>query len=663
VVQLLVTGPLELRVNGALVPIPSKRARALLGWLAVTGRAATRAELAALLWGEGRLQNLRQELYRLRQLPASEAWLLVDDDRVKVVGVEVSAPPERGPFFDGLDDAGGPELLEWVHAQRAGGPVGDLERQLLRVLSLDPSLDPDVVAAVLGVGRAPLAELWQHLVDAGDLPGGQIRPALAAAVRRELSEAATRLLHREIARCAPERAGPHLEAAGDLDAAAEATLRQARADDDGPGFARAAALSAVHRADALWASVDHHRRHGDADAARAAADALRAHAVASQDPSALVISGYVSAAEALRDGRLDDAARAARELAHDAADDDQRSLAAAAEAAVWARRGDLDGAARALDRALPWRRSPRVELITRNAAGAIAGYRGALDDAEAHHREALRLARQARDRGAIVALLSALAANDERREDFTAAAERVDEALRLVDERSPLAAHLRHTAAVVALRRGRLGAVRQWTNRLLDDARRDDLPLHAARALHLRAALESELGRPEEAVRWGEKAAAAAVADPATLTLTRFNLARDQRAPDAALAAALDAVDALGQPTALRDALAERGLGADDPAVIRACLARLDVPDPGPLLRMRSTLLRAKLGDPPPPHEGPLPELLGAWRLAAVDRAAYGPREAVDQALAAWIDRAADGLLPAQAEAFRARVEVALRQS
>jgi DNA-binding SARP family transcriptional activator len=67
-VQLL--GRPGLRWAGAPVEGLRRKGLALVCYLAHLGRPAPRTALATLLWGEGRLSNLRQELAALRKAPA-----------------------------------------------------------------------------------------------------------------------------------------------------------------------------------------------------------------------------------------------------------------------------------------------------------------------------------------------------------------------------------------------------------------------------------------------------------------------------------------------------------------------------------------------------------------------------------------------------------------
>lgn len=129
--------PLEARLWGsprfshrgvAVVP-PSHKAVALLAYLVVAGKPVGRDELALMLWGSGRLANVRQALYTLRSLPGAEEWL---DDGAQRVGVAATSDvralaqaPEvelagladgldGAEFLAGLDERLPSEYLDWL---------------------------------------------------------------------------------------------------------------------------------------------------------------------------------------------------------------------------------------------------------------------------------------------------------------------------------------------------------------------------------------------------------------------------------------------------------------------------------------------------------------------------------------------------------------------
>lgn len=70
--------------QGKLLELPTRKAKALLCYLAVKQSAVPREELTELLWAKGKRKNLRQELYRLKKLPGAENWLRLENDSVLV---------------------------------------------------------------------------------------------------------------------------------------------------------------------------------------------------------------------------------------------------------------------------------------------------------------------------------------------------------------------------------------------------------------------------------------------------------------------------------------------------------------------------------------------------------------------------------------------------
>src|SRR5690606_18902322 len=75
---------MRLSFAGEPVLPASRKGLALLAYLCLAPTGARRDELAELLWGPGRLANLRQELYALRKLPGAETWLEEDGGTLMV---------------------------------------------------------------------------------------------------------------------------------------------------------------------------------------------------------------------------------------------------------------------------------------------------------------------------------------------------------------------------------------------------------------------------------------------------------------------------------------------------------------------------------------------------------------------------------------------------
>lgn len=113
----------------------SRKGTGLLAYLCLRPEGATREDLAELLWGSGRLGNLRQELYALRRLPGAETWLQDQGDMVAVrADTDVarldeagSAPLDAdvaldsvssGPLLPGLERIAAPAYLDWLDLER-----------------------------------------------------------------------------------------------------------------------------------------------------------------------------------------------------------------------------------------------------------------------------------------------------------------------------------------------------------------------------------------------------------------------------------------------------------------------------------------------------------------------------------------------------------------
>ncbi len=157
---------------GAVVEPTSSKALALLAYLVAEDRLVARDELAVLLWGPGRLANVRQALYQLRALPGAGEWLIDGDQRISVRAVSelsrlVGAPEDAAPelvdsldgeeFLAGIEDGLPGPYLDWLARERVqtakvvGAALssraaeleeeGDLARSLVVVARLQ-ALDP-----------------------------------------------------------------------------------------------------------------------------------------------------------------------------------------------------------------------------------------------------------------------------------------------------------------------------------------------------------------------------------------------------------------------------------------------------------------------------------------------------------------------------------------
>jgi class 3 adenylate cyclase/tetratricopeptide (TPR) repeat protein len=203
-VRVRVLGELALEVDSNDVELPaSRRARALLGLLAVERRAHPRSQLAARFWpdvlDESARTSLRSALSALRKAFGAEAdrCLVADRDTVALAGPDVVATDladfeallaagkvdealalSRGPLLDGLDD-------DWVHELR--DEHRERAASALAGLAAGAETDGDLAVATALTRRMvaldPLAEepqreLIRRLAAAGD------RPAALTAYRR-----------------------------------------------------------------------------------------------------------------------------------------------------------------------------------------------------------------------------------------------------------------------------------------------------------------------------------------------------------------------------------------------------------------------------------------------------------------------------------------------
>jgi DNA-binding SARP family transcriptional activator/tetratricopeptide (TPR) repeat protein len=144
--ELRLLGPPMVFVDGQEIVLPTRKALALVAYLACEG-AQTRAHLAELLWGDldddGARKNLRKELFRLRDT-ALRSYLETEGDRVALTAFDSDAQrfgtlsdvdPERalghygGALLTGLVVPGADGFQEWLEAKRER-----FENQYRRVL-------------------------------------------------------------------------------------------------------------------------------------------------------------------------------------------------------------------------------------------------------------------------------------------------------------------------------------------------------------------------------------------------------------------------------------------------------------------------------------------------------------------------------------------------
>ncbi len=114
-------GPVAFVWAGEEVRPSSRKALAMLCYLATHSQGVSRDELAELLWSPEKLGSVRQALYELRKQPGSDVWLLDDDGTVSVL-----VDSDRAAFetaIDERDDATALELAEQTYL--AGIARGD----------------------------------------------------------------------------------------------------------------------------------------------------------------------------------------------------------------------------------------------------------------------------------------------------------------------------------------------------------------------------------------------------------------------------------------------------------------------------------------------------------------------------------------------------------
>jgi DNA-binding SARP family transcriptional activator/predicted ATPase len=202
--QIRLLGELELVRDGRAMALPaSKKTRALLGYLAVEGRAALRERLCELLWegpDDPRAQ-LRWSLSKLRPLLGDRSVeLSADRERIELrapdanvdlravrraVGREISSAPVellrqaaahfRGELLDGLDLPGCYRYQAWLEGERES--ARSLRVEVLQALSERLDAEPE---EALKHARA-----WLAADPLGEAAHAQVVRCLAALGRRQ----------------------------------------------------------------------------------------------------------------------------------------------------------------------------------------------------------------------------------------------------------------------------------------------------------------------------------------------------------------------------------------------------------------------------------------------------------------------------------------------
>ncbi len=123
--------------QGEAIKPPTRKAMALLCYLASEQRVVQREELTELLWKPTESRNLRRELYRLKQLPGAESWLELDDGGVFVhvttdlafieaveqqdfqKAIKLYQGKADEQLLAGLEPKSAPVFMDWLETKRA----------------------------------------------------------------------------------------------------------------------------------------------------------------------------------------------------------------------------------------------------------------------------------------------------------------------------------------------------------------------------------------------------------------------------------------------------------------------------------------------------------------------------------------------------------------
>jgi DNA-binding SARP family transcriptional activator len=206
---LTLIGPPSASWRGVGVAFPTRKALAIVAYVAVAEVPAERDELAELLWpGAGR-RNLRGELYRLRRLPGAEAWLDVREDGVALRARSdlaafrtalreerfedaVDALPDGEELLRGFAVPGAAAFDEWLEVERTdlAARMRDALRGRAAELERDGRLRDALGVARRLVDLDPLDESAHRTVMRLEYARGHVAGALAQfeALRRRLVE-------------------------------------------------------------------------------------------------------------------------------------------------------------------------------------------------------------------------------------------------------------------------------------------------------------------------------------------------------------------------------------------------------------------------------------------------------------------------------------------
>ncbi len=531
--KVAITGPFGARWDGESLELRSLKGRALVAWLAIRGRPATREQAAELLWGPNGRRNLRQALYELRQLPGAEHWLSEDHGHL-AVDAELETP--EGGFLADLGSGRLPVAwLEWrdsaarqVVSRRDDPLVAPLAALLAALAETGDDVDFEVLARALDV---PESVLFRVLDRARDQVGGA---TVDAATHARLA----------MAYGSAEAAAVHWEQAGRRD-----------------------------RADAVRASIWIRALEvgsGDGSVDTSIVDALRALRRTRPTPQIEAALDLHRAREMLREGMPDVAEDLAREAAYAA-----RSAGLAVEEArahvligtLHLRGGRPDEALEAFESALTGG-DVATRLRARAGQGAVLATLGRLDEALEAHRAGLDLARTEGTAREVARALCNVASDQSRLGRYATALLRYREAVEAAEAvcDTPLGVLARVNGSVAALWSGALGPCRRLVQEALTAAGAAGMGREHALALGTRAELEAACGRCEEAVHWAERALEHHIRsdEPVRRDLIRADIAiyrlEDGQGSWPAVSEALSRLDGVGRPLLAWRARLDAGL-------------------------------------------------------------------------------------------------------
>ena len=497
-------GPVHLSYMGEELRPSSRKGLCLMVVLALRGRPVLREELAELLWGPGKLRNLRQALYQLKSLPGAERWLEVGDHQVGLLvqtdvqellaGQDV---PIRGELCAELrgttlavDDLIAEHSVQVQRAleQREQGPLRERLSQLLNLSSAPVS----VLAGVLGCGPGQVQDLL-----AGGLPPCPQLPKLQQdALRTQIA--------RVWQRSAPQLAAALFAEAGDADGSA---LAWEQAGELGKAASVARDPQLKLRLALAWEGGSGAGLPGHAEEAVAFLEGL---GLRTQDPEIVGLGALARVRQQLRAGELEDGLFAAQDALVTAKSHGLKVLVVRAH--VLLGQGLL--LAGRLEEARPHfgvvlsQGGPEEHRLAHMGLGALHGLSGDLEGSIRHHREALRLAREAKALDVAARALNNLGGDLHRLGQYALSAKRFGEAAQLAEQVDlPLMGALCLANRVESLLSdGQLGAARQGAKVAMEAALAVGSPRVVGLALDMRAELERVCGRWEESAAWSLRA-------------------------------------------------------------------------------------------------------------------------------------------------------------